>query len=142
MQNATPIVIAVLALELAPAAAFGFDGERVIAAISHWPRLLRLLIPTLLALPYAVVALHHHTFRWEWMTLYIFLPVIVAALLMQASVVDPEQRGNWRDALILLTLGLAVDLRWFDSAWPDGLRGLATSCCSTQACTASSAFAI
>lgn len=124
MQNATPIVIAVLALELAPAAAFGFAGERVIAAISHWPRLLRLLIPTLLALPYAVVALHHHTFRWEWMTLYIFLPVIVAALLMQASVVDPEQRGNWRDALILLTLGLAVDLRWFDSAWPDGLRGL------------------
>lgn len=124
MQNATPIVIAVLALELAPAAAFGFAGERVIAAISHWPRLLRLLIPTLLALPYAVVALHHHTFRREWMTLYIFLPVIVAALLMQASVVDPEQRGNWRDALILLTLGLAVDLRWFDSAWPDGLRGL------------------
>jgi len=45
-------------------------------------------------------------------------------LLMQASVADPEQRGNWRDALILLTLGLAVDLRWFDSAWPDGLRGL------------------
>jgi membrane protease YdiL (CAAX protease family) len=124
MQNATPIVIAVLALELAPAAAFGFAGERVIAAISHWPRLLRLLIPTLLALPYAVVALHQHTFRWEWMTLYIFLPVIVAALLMQASVADPEQRGNWRDALILLTLGLAVDLRWFDSAWPAGLRGL------------------
>ena len=43
---------------------------------------------------------------------------------MQASVADPEQRGNWRDALILLTLGLAVDLRWFDSAWPAGLRGL------------------
>jgi membrane protease YdiL (CAAX protease family) len=124
MQNATPIVIAVLALELAPAAAFGFAGERAIAAISHWPRLLRLLIPTLVALPYAVVALHQHTFRWEWMALYIFLPVIVAALLIQASVADPEQRGNWRDALILLTLGLAVDLRWFDSAWPDGLRGL------------------
>ena len=29
MQNATPTVIAVLALELAPAAAFGFAGDRV-----------------------------------------------------------------------------------------------------------------
>jgi membrane protease YdiL (CAAX protease family) len=124
MQNATPTVIVVLALELAPAAAFGFAGERVTAAISHWPRLLRLLIPAVFCLPYAVLALDHHAFRWEWMLLYIFLPIIVAALLMQASVADPEQRGNWRDALILLTLGLAVDLRWFDSAWPAGLRGL------------------
>ena len=124
MQNATPTVIAVLALELAPAAAFGFAGDRVTTAISQWPRLPRLFIPALLALPYAVLALEHHAFRWQWMILYSFLPVIVAALLMQASVADPEQRGNWRDALILLTLGLAVDLRWFDSAWPDGLRGL------------------
>jgi membrane protease YdiL (CAAX protease family) len=124
MQNASPLVIAVLALELAPAAAFGFAGERVTAAISQWPRLLRLLIPALLALPYAVLALDQHMFRWQWMTLYMFLPVIVAALLMQASVADPQQRGNWCDALILLTLGLAVDLRWFDSAWPHGLRGL------------------
>jgi len=124
MQNVTPTVIAVLALELAPAAAFGFAGGRVTAAISHRPRLLRLLIPAVSCLPYAVVALHQHIFRWEWMILYILLPILVAALLMQASVADPEQRGNWRDALILLTLGLAVDLRWFDSAWPDGLRGL------------------
>ena len=124
MQNASPIVITVLALELAPAAAFGFAGERVTAAISQWPLLLRLLMPALLALPYAVLALQHHAFRSKWMLLYTLLPVIVAALLMQASVADPEQRGNWRDALILLTLGLAVDLRWFDSAWPDGLRGL------------------
>src|SRR5690349_18618599 len=124
MQNATPTVIAVLALELAPAGAFGFAGDRVTAAISQWPRLLRLFIPALLALPYAVLALEHHAFRWQWMLLYIFLPIIVSELLMQASAADPEQRGNWRDALILLTLGLAVDLRWFDSAWPDGLRGM------------------
>src|SRR3954447_4253738 len=124
MQNATPTVIAVLALELAPAAAFGFAGERVTAAISQWPRLQRLLIPELLALPYVVLAVHEHTLQWQWMTLYILLPIIVAGLLMQASMVDPEQRGNWRDALVLLTLGVAVDLRWLDSAWPEGLRGL------------------
>jgi uncharacterized protein len=124
MQNATPTVIAVLALELAPAAAFGFAGDRVAKAISQWPRLLRLFIPALLELPYAVLAAHQHSLRWQWMALYTFLPVIVAGLLMQASVADPEQRGNWRDALVLLTLGVAVDLRWFDSAWPIGLRGL------------------
>jgi membrane protease YdiL (CAAX protease family) len=48
----------------------------------------------------------------------------MAWLMTRAAVVDPEQRGNWRDAVILLTLGLAVDLRWFDSGWPAGLRGL------------------
>ena len=124
MQNVTPTVIAVLALELAPAAAFGFAAERVTSVISGWRRIFRLLSPGLLALPYLVLAVAYHMFRWEWMTLYFFLPIIVAGLLMQASVADPEQRGNWRDALVLLTLGVVVDLRWFDSAWPEGLRGL------------------
>jgi len=59
MQNATPTVIAVLALELVPAGAFGFAGDCITAAISQWPRLLRLFIPALLALPYAVLALEH-----------------------------------------------------------------------------------
>jgi membrane protease YdiL (CAAX protease family) len=63
-------------------------------------------------------------FLWRWFALYAALPVVLAWLLRQAAEADPKQRGNWRDALILLTLGLAVDLRWFDSAWPDGLRGL------------------
>jgi hypothetical protein len=124
MQNATPTVIAVLALELAPAAAFAFATERVTSAISGWPRILRLLAPFLLALPYLVLAVAYRMFRWEWLALYVLLPILTSALSMQAATADPEQRGNWRDALILLTLGLAVDLRWFDSAWPDGLRGL------------------
>jgi membrane protease YdiL (CAAX protease family) len=34
---------------------------------------------------------------------------------------DPAQRGTWRDFLVLATLGLAVDLRWFESAWPPHL---------------------
>jgi uncharacterized protein len=55
---------------------------------------------------------------------YTLLPVAMALLLERAALADPEQRGNWRDAVILLTLGLAVDLRWFDVAWPAGLRGL------------------
>jgi uncharacterized protein len=53
-------------------------------------------------------------------------PVAVAVLAVELAPADadPAQRGNWRDAIILLTLGLAVDLRWFDGVWPAGLRGL------------------
>ncbi len=124
MSNATPVVIAVLVAELAPAAAFGFAAERVALAVAKWRLAVRLLLPALLALPYVVISATQHMFRWQWLALYAVLPVAIAWLLAQAAIADPEQRGNWRDALILLTLGLAVDLRWFDAAWPSGLRGL------------------
>jgi membrane protease YdiL (CAAX protease family) len=124
MSNATPVVIAVLVAELAPAAAFGFATERVTQIIGRWPRIGRVLAPAAFALFYVVVAASARIFRWEWLALYAALPVAMAWLLDQAREADPEQRGNWRDAVILLTLGLAVDLRWFDVAWPSGLRGL------------------
>lgn len=124
MSNATPVVIAVLMAELVPAAAFGFAAERVARVVGGWPFAVRVALPALLALPYVVIAASHHMFRWQWCALYAGLPVVMAWLLARASVADPEQRGNWRDALILLTLGLAVDLRWFDAGWPEGLRGL------------------
>lgn len=65
-----------------------------------------------------------HIFQWKWFALYGGLPVVIARLLGQAAVADPEQRGDWRDAIVLLMLGLAVNLRWFDGAWPSGLRAL------------------
>jgi len=124
MSNVTPVVIAVLVAELVPAAAFGFAAERVARAIERWPMPVRVALPALLVVPYVVIATTQHIFRWQWFALYAALPVVMAWLLARAAVADPEQRGNWRDALILLTLGLAVDLRWFDVAWPAGLRGL------------------
>jgi membrane protease YdiL (CAAX protease family) len=126
MSNATPVVIAVLAAELVPAAAFGFAGERMAQALGRLPLAVRVMLPALLVVPYVVVTLtaSQQMFRWEWFFLYAALPVVMAWLLARAAVSDPEQRGNWRDAVILLTLGLAVDLRWFDVAWPAGLRGL------------------
>ena len=124
MSNVTPIVIAVLTVELLPAAAFGFASERVAHAVATWPVVVRLLVPSLLVLPYAVLAGSQHMLRWQWLALYSGLPLVMAWLLSQAAVIDPEQRGNWRDGLILLILGLSVDLRWFDAGWPAGLRGL------------------
>ena len=124
MSNVTPLVIAVLLAELVPAAAFGFASERVAPAIARWPSAVRVALPALLVAPYVVIAATQHMFRWQWFALYAALPVVIAWLLSRAAVADPEQRGNWRDALIFIALGLAVDLRWFDVAWPSGLRGL------------------
>jgi hypothetical protein len=124
MSNVTPVVIAMLGAELVPAAVFGFAGERVAETVGRWPFALRLAIPALLVVPYLVIAAAQHIFRWDFFVVYAALPVLMAWLLARAAVADPEQRGNWRDVVILLTLGLAVDLRWFDEAWPDGLRGL------------------
>lgn len=124
MQNVTPISIAALVLELAPAIVFAFAAERVARAVRRWPAALRVGFPALLVAPYAMVSVSAHMFQWTWFALYAILPVTMAALLMRAAAADAEQHGDWRDGFILLVLGLAVDLRWFDSAWPAGLRAL------------------
>jgi membrane protease YdiL (CAAX protease family) len=81
------------------------------------PLLPRMLAPALLGVPYTLVSIATGVFRWHWLALYTLLPVVITLLLYQASVFDPQQRGDWRDFLILLLLGLAVDLRWFEGAW-------------------------
>jgi len=124
MQNATPVAIAVLVLELVPATVFGVAGERIGQACARWPSTVRTASPALCALPYVLLSCSQQMFSWKWCALYAALPVAIAWLLGQAAIADPEQRGNWRDAIILLTLGLAVDLRWFERAWPSGLTGL------------------
>jgi membrane protease YdiL (CAAX protease family) len=124
MSKFTPVDVTVLALELLPALAFAFAGDRVQRTISGWPRPWRIAAPAFLVLPYTILALSSHMFRWESFAIYGTFPVVIAWLLSQASAIDPQQRGNWRDAIILLSLGLVVDLRWFDAAWPPGLRGL------------------
>jgi len=124
MQNVTPIAIAALAFELAPAVLFGLATERVARTLGRWPVAARVCLPGLLVAPYGMVSISAHMFQWTWFALYALLPVAVAALLLRAAATDADQRGDWRDAFVLLVLGLAVDLRWFDSAWPNGLRAL------------------
>jgi uncharacterized protein len=124
VQNLTPVAIAAFTAELIPAVVFGFIGDRAARLVARWPVALRLGAPAAFAVIYVVVAFSQHILHWTWFALYVALPVAIAWLLAQAAVADPEQRGNWRDAVVLLVLGLAVDLRWFDSAWPSGLRAL------------------
>ena len=124
MQNVTPIAIAALGLELAPAVLFGLAAERVARSVGRWPAAMRVSLSSLFVAPYVMVSMSWHVFRWGWFVLYAALPAAIAWLLMRAALDDPEQRGDWRDWFILLILGLAVDLRWFDGAWPSGLRAL------------------
>lgn len=120
----TPLAIGAFALELVPAVLFGFAEKRIGRVVSRWPVALRLIFPALFIAPYLIVSLSAHIFRWQWCVLYAGLPVAIAWLLLRASEADPEQRGDWRDYFILLVVGLAVDLRWFEAAWPSGLRAL------------------
>jgi membrane protease YdiL (CAAX protease family) len=110
-----PVILAGL-LTLAPFfwAAFCPKSLQLAGRMPVW---LRLLAPAVLGLPYTLVSNSNGLFRWTWLALYTLLPVLISALLYMASLADPQQRGDWRDLLILVFLGLAVDLRWFEPAW-------------------------
>jgi len=124
MSNLTPVVVGALIAELIPAAAFGFYGEKIAVVVERWPAAAKVIAPAVLVSVYVAIATASHVFRWSWFAVYLILPVVMAWLLLRASERDPQQRGNWRDALILVVLGLAVDLRWFDGAWPHGQEAL------------------
>ena len=105
-------------LTLLPFLAAAFFPAWVPSAAAKLPPLPRLLLPAGLALPYLLVSLSHGVFAWSWFALYAALPVAVACLLLGARRLDPAERGCWIDLLVLLLLGLAVDLRWFEPGWP------------------------
>ena len=113
-----PALCIAAVLTLAPLVAAAFFSRGLAARVDRMPLPLRLLSPAALCVPYVLVATSQGTFRWDWFALYALLPVAVAALLWQARAIDPAQRGNWRDLVVIAALGLAVDLRWFESAWP------------------------
>jgi uncharacterized protein len=117
----TPAIVIAALLTLIPFAAAAFFPKRMAGLAQTLPLAARLLRPAILCVPYALVACSHGVFRWGWFALYALLPVAVSVLIWQARQVDPGQRGNWRDYLVLTVLGLAVDLRWFEPAWPPGL---------------------
>jgi hypothetical protein len=119
-----PGVVAGAVLVVAPMLAAGFCPGSV-DRLGRWlPRSLRVTAPAVLCVPYALTAASFGIFRWGWFLVYALLPVTVAFLLEQARDKDREQGGNWRDYVVLMVLGLAVDLRWLEPAWPQGLAAL------------------
>jgi membrane protease YdiL (CAAX protease family) len=109
------------ALALLPLFAFGFAGEGCVRLSQRLPLWGRILLPAVLALPWLIVAAAARQFEIRWLAIYVLAPVAAAACAWLASRLDPEQRAHWLDFLILVPLGLAVDLRWLEPAWPHRL---------------------
>ncbi|MGC1463129.1 MAG: CPBP family intramembrane glutamic endopeptidase [Terracidiphilus sp.] len=108
-------------LALIPFLSAAFFPQRLAGCARLLPLWVRLSCPALLSLPYVLVTCASGSFRWECFALYAALPVAVAILLWQSAQHDIHQRGAWQDFLVLAVLGLAVDLRWFEAAWPPHL---------------------
>lgn len=111
-------IVGAAALTLIPFLAAAFFPDVIGALQEAGPLWLRLCSPAAICVPYLMVAAANRMLDWRWAALYLFLPMAVTYLLWRAAQVDPEQRGTWFDLVVLLVLGLAVDLRWFESAWP------------------------
>ena len=113
---------AAVALLLFPLLALAFGGERVSHGVSRLPLIVRLVLPSLATVPYGLVAPGTPYFRWSFVAIYAVLPVILVSLLGYATKLDPQQRGNWRDFVVLAVLGAVVEFRLFDPAWAPHLR--------------------
>lgn len=113
------VVAGILALTPMLWAAFCSEGfARATARLTIW---VRVAASGLLCVVYALVTIARGIFEWRWFAVYLLLPVAVSAMLAWAARVDPKQTGDWREFAVLLVLGLAVDLRWFEPAWPRGM---------------------
>jgi uncharacterized protein len=107
------IAIAAL-LALAPYLGAGFFPARAAGSAQQFPVWAQALIPSFLCVPYVLVTLSSGNFSWAWLGLYATLPAVIAAVLIGAH----GTGSDWPQFLILAILGLAVDLRWFEPAWP------------------------
>lgn len=123
-EGMRPAEVVAAVLLLGPMLVAAFAPGLVDKLGRELPRLLRIALPALLCIPYAIATKSSGNFRWPWLVVYGVLPVAIAFVLDRARSEDPKGRGNWRDFVILLALGLAVDLRWLEPAWPRGLAAL------------------
>src|SRR5665213_2217161 len=110
---------------LVPYWAFGFGLDRWLRR-NLKGRAAVTLAPLFLIASYLVFALPRNQFRWN-ICLGMTAIVLSITLLLQRGSTDgaPLAMPGWQDWLVLAILGIAVDLRFFDRAWPvAGLTGM------------------
>ena len=112
------------ALLVIPIWFFGFGiADRVRSIVSS--PVARICAAVIFAVPYALFALPAHEFRWRIQVGFLLICIVVAALLEWARRQHGTERGGWQDFIVLAALGLSVDLRAFESAWPyPGISGM------------------
>lgn len=119
--DSATVIAAGLCLLLPAALAWG--GAAVVRALDRLPLVARLLLPCWSCVPYLLVSIPRGIFQIHWLTIYGLLPVLIAFVLWRARERDPQQRGHWLDFAVLLILGLVVEFRRFEPAWPPHLAG-------------------
>ncbi|HEY1894720.1 MAG TPA: CPBP family intramembrane glutamic endopeptidase, partial [Terracidiphilus sp.] len=110
----SPLIVIAAVLALAPYLAAGFFSARFAGCAQRLPVWVQIVSPSLLCVPYLLVTLSRGNFSWAWLGLYAVLPVLIAVVLLRAR----GTNSGWPEFLMLAILGLAVDLRWFEPAWP------------------------
>lgn len=105
-------------LTLVPLLLAGIIPERIRQIVHGWSTPTRIVAPGLLCILYALVVRPADAVHMGWFVVYAAFPVAIAWMLQQARASDPAAGGTWRDFAILALLGFAVDLRWFEPAWP------------------------
>src|SRR5437868_7785783 len=112
------------ALLVVPIWFFGFGiAERVRQLLRS--TFSRVSVAALFAAPYAIFAFPAHQFHWKIQAGFLLVCMAVATLLEWARRRHGTARGGWQDFVVLAVLGLSVDLRVFESAWPyPGVSGI------------------
>jgi len=123
MHTWSPTLVAAAVIALTLPLALAFAERWLVASLERMPLRGLLVLPASAGLVYWLVVLVDGPFRLGWLAVYLGLPVAVAVLSWEARRCDPAQRGNWRDFVILLLLGLIVEFRLFEVAWPRHLGG-------------------
>ncbi|HKF47278.1 MAG TPA: CPBP family intramembrane glutamic endopeptidase [Terracidiphilus sp.] len=116
MPPITPLLVVAALLALAPYLAAAFFPARVTGRARSLPPWAQIAAPALLAIPYVLVSFGVGNFRWTWFTLYALLPVALACACVLAN--RTGAASICIDLAVLILLGLSVDLRWFERAWP------------------------
>ena len=124
MSPWTPASLAAAALLLVPFLLLAFAGQSFIERMNRLPLTARIAFPAVGALPYFLAAHSTPYFQWSCVFVYAGLPVALVLLLWHASQADPEQRGDWRDFAVLAILGIVVEFRFLEPAWPVHFRSL------------------
>ncbi|MGC1870750.1 MAG: CPBP family intramembrane glutamic endopeptidase [Acidobacteriaceae bacterium] len=114
----SPVILIAAVFTLIPFLTAAFFSAKLAIATERISASVQIFAPSALCIAYLLVAISTGTFHWEWLVPYALLPVAISFVMWQARRIDPTQHGNWRDFLVLAIVGLAVDLRWFQPAWP------------------------
>jgi membrane protease YdiL (CAAX protease family) len=102
-------------LALAPYFAAAFFPAHFVGHARRLVRWEQIALPALLAVPYVLVSMDAGNFHWRWVAVYALGP---AAMALATRWFPRDGHAIWLQLAVLVVLGLSVDLRWFESAWP------------------------